>query len=652
MGPVPVRIRALSRTAPRRADWRGIVLFAFAFALVVYLGVDGGGFDPLVHDQVGIAVWWIALAGVAVGALPRRRPEALAWTALGLLSAFALWTALSLGWTDSADRTFADLARVLTYLGVFVLALLLRSSRGARRVVAGVAAAIAAVAAVALISRMRPGAFPEAAQTALFLGGAQERLSFPLNYWNGLAGLIAMGLPLVLQVASSARSAITRGLAAGALPGLMLAAFLTLSRGGIAAAVLGLVVFIAFASDRLPKLATLALAGAGGAALIVIATGHDAFRHGLGGEVARSEGDEMLLVTVLVCLVVGLAQTAVSAALRGRRRPGWTVASPRQAWIATGAAVLALVVLALALGAPGRGADAWDEFKGKTGPGEGSARLASVAGENRYQYWSAAVDQNATRPLSGTGSGTFELWWNRHGNGSVVRDAHSLYAQTLGELGILGVMLLVGFLLVVLGGGAWRVVAAEPRARSQLAAALGGCAAFCLTATFDWTWQLPVLPVAFMLLASALLTAGARSRYDGAGAFPLAARAAFAVLALVAIAGIAIPLASTSLLRDSEAEAREGDLSAALDSARTAVSVRSGSAAARLQEGLVLERLGQLGGAAKAAGQAADQEPRDWRPWFVLSRIYAEQGRVGAALGAYRRARLLDRNSILFGPPS
>ncbi|HET7574863.1 MAG TPA: O-antigen ligase family protein, partial [Solirubrobacterales bacterium] len=555
-------------------------------------------------------------------------------------------------WTDSADRTFADLARVLTYLGVFVLAVLLRNSRGARRVVAGVGAAVAVIAAVALLSRMRPGAFPEAAQTALFLGGAQERLSFPLDYWNGLAGLIAMGLPLVLQMASSARSAITRGLAAGALPGLMLAASLTLSRGGIAAAVLGLLVFLAFASDRLPKLASLALAGAGGAALILIAAGHEAFRHGLGGGAARSEGDEMLVATVLVCLAVGLAQAAVSAALRDRRRPRWLVASPRQTWIATCVGVLAMVVVALALGAPGRAADGWEEFKGKAGPGEGSARLASAAGENRYQYWSATLDQNATRPLSGTGSGTFELWWNRHGNGSIVRDAHSLYMQTLGELGIVGVGLLVAFLLVVLGGGARRVLGAERRARSQLAAALGGCAAFCLTAAFDWTWQLPVLPVAFMLLASALLTAGARSRRAAEGAFPVPARAGFAVLALVAIAAIAISLASTSLVRESQSEAREGDLSAALDSARTAVDVRPGGGAAHLQEALVLERLGRLGPAAKAAGEAADREPKDWQPWFVLSRLYAEQGRVGDALEAYRRARLLDRNSILLGLPS
>ena len=63
----------------------------------------------------------------------------------------------------------------------------------------------------------------------------RERLSYPLNYWNALAALIAVGLPLMLQVATGARSIAVRALAAAAMPAMVLAAFFTLSRGGIAA---------------------------------------------------------------------------------------------------------------------------------------------------------------------------------------------------------------------------------------------------------------------------------------------------------------------------------------------------------------------------------------------------------------------------------
>ena len=59
----------------RRFDWSAVATWVLGFGLVVYLGLEGGGYDPLVHDQVGIAVWWILLAGVVVGALPRRPPD-------------------------------------------------------------------------------------------------------------------------------------------------------------------------------------------------------------------------------------------------------------------------------------------------------------------------------------------------------------------------------------------------------------------------------------------------------------------------------------------------------------------------------------------------------------------------------------------------
>ena len=53
--------------------------------------------------------------------------------------------------------------------------------------------------------------------------------------------------------------------------------------------------------------------------------------------------------------------------------------------------------------------------------------------------------ENTTKPLTGTGSGTFEFWWARDGDtDETVRDTHSLYLQTLGELGIVGFALIVG----------------------------------------------------------------------------------------------------------------------------------------------------------------------------------------------------------------
>ena len=616
------------------------------FGLVAYLGLEGGGFDPLVHDQVGIAVWWILLAATLVGALPRRRLSPLAWAGLGLLAAFVVWTALSLTWTESVERTSADLARVAGYLGVLGLAMLVRDAGGARRMVGAVAAAIAAIAIVALLSRLHPDWFPEAVQTGRFVAGGRERLSYPLNYWNALAALLAIGVPLVLQVASSAGSALLRGAAAAALPAMALVLFLTLSRGGIAAAVIALVVFVAFTSDRLPKLLTSALAGAGGAILISAADQRDALQHGLDSSLARQQGDELLVIALIVCLGVGLLQAALSLASRRARRPRWTLVSRRASGVATVSALLVVLLVAVAAGAPARASDAWSEFKSEGEPAKGSGRLSSVAGNGRYRLWRSAVKENSSKPLTGTGSGTFEFWWSRHRTSyEVVRDAHSLYLQTLGELGIVGLVLLAAFLLTILVGGAGVVVRATLEDRPQLAAALAGCAAFCVTAAFDWVWQVPAVPVAMLLLAGVLLTAGIVR--GGGAALRLPWRLAVVAVAVAAIVAIAIPLASTSLVRKSESAARAGDLPEALREARSAQNVQPDAATPRLQQALVLEAEGDLAAAAAAAHAATEKEATNWRTWLVLSRVEAERGRARAAIAAYREARSLNRRSAL-----
>ncbi|MGH3427196.1 MAG: O-antigen ligase family protein, partial [Mycobacteriales bacterium] len=610
-----------SRPGPAgRIDWGAGWTWLLCFGLIAYLGLKGGGYDPLVHDQVGIAVWWVLLTGTMVGALPNRRPGTLALIAAGLLTAFVFWTALSLTWTESVERTSADLARVVAYLGVFVLALFSRDAKGPPRVVSAVAAGIVFVVGVGLLSRLHPAWFPAANQTAQFLSSDRERLSYPLHYWNGVAALIAIGMPLVLHLATRARSIWARALAAAALPALALTLYFTLSRGGIAAAAIALAVFLVFVPDRLSKVPVLVLAGLGGIALIV--AGHDrvALQHGLVNASAEHQGFELLALTLLVCAAVGVLNAGISLAARRRERPAWTRVSRRRTQIATAACLLVALLVAGAVDAPGRTSEAWAEFKEKNSPGNGTGRLASAAGQDRYQLWSAAVKENASAPLIGTGSGTFEYWWDRTADvPEVVRDTHSLYLQTLGELGIVGLLVLVAFVLTVLVWGVIAILGARAPSRAPLAAALAGCTAFFLTAAVDWMWQLPVLSVAMLLLAATLVAAEKRpDGEEGAGMSP-PLRLATAGLALAAIVAIAIPLASTSFVRRSEANARAGDLPAALKAARTAQNVQPDAASPRLQEALVLEAQRDFPAAAEAARAATEREPTNWRTWLVLS---------------------------------
>ena len=626
-------------------DWAAAASWALCFGLVLFLGLEGGGYDPLVHDQVGIAAWWALLATVAAGLLPRRRLGPAALGALGLLVAFALWIGLSLIWTESVEKTFTDFARALSYVAIFALVLVSRDDRETERLIGAVAAAIVTVATVALLSRLHPDWFPTAQQTGRILE-SENRLSFPLNYWNALAALTAIAIPLLLQLASGGRWILTRAAAAAALPAMFLVIYLTLSRGGIGATALALLVFFVVAADRLPKLIPLAISVAAGALLVALAHDRTALHEGLANATAREQGDELLPIVIAVCAAVGFLQAGISALGRRWQRPDWSRPSKQGAWagVAIGAAVV--LVAALTVGGPGRVSDAWDEFKEGGGPGKGSERLSSVAGESRYQFWSSTVDENATSPLIGTGSGTFQFWWAREGDtDETVHDAHSLYMQTLGELGIVGLLLLLVFLGWVFLSGLRAALLSDAAERSRLAAALAGFTVFLLTAAVDWMWQVPVVPLAALILACGLLVGG------GEGVKPrLAAswRVGVAVVSLLAICAIAIPLASLSLIRQSQAAVRGADYPAALEDAKSAQNVEPAAASPRLQQAQVLELMRDFGTAEAAARTAVDRESTNWRTWLVLSRIAAENGRPNTSVAAYEEARRLNPRGQVF----
>ncbi len=628
-----------------RLDLQALAVWLLGFALVVYLALSGGGYDPIVRNQLGIAAWWGVLLGLAVGALPLSRLRYGSWVALGLLAAYVAWLALSLAWSDVPESTVEDLGRVVTYLGVFALALSIRGRKGARLMVGALGSAIAVVAVVALLSRLHPAWFPRAGETVAFLVRSRARLAYPLGYWNGVASLTAIGLPLVLYLACCARRVVTRALAAAALPAMALAIYFTFSRGGTLSAILAVGLFFALAHDRLPKAATALVAAAGAAILIAGADQRDALDSGLVSPLAHSQGDELLAMTLVVCAGAGLIQAGLSIALLRGRRPSWMRPSQRLSLSLLAVAATLAIVVGLAAGAPGRASDAWREFKQSGVVTEGSSRLASFSSNGRWRLWKAALKQNETAPLRGQGSGSFESWWLRHGGGrGFVRDAHSLYFETLGELGIVGLALIVAFLGWVLAAGTRRWALAVRQRRTQLAAALAGCAAFCVGAAFDWLWELAVVPIAFLLLASVLVSAGERRRRKP---LPWPARIAGVGVALAAIVAIAIPLSTASSLQSSRAAGAAGDYAAALRDAADARRVEPYAAGPRLQQGLALEAQDRLAAAEAVVRGAVRREP-GWAGWTILSRIQAERGRAAAALASYRRAKSLNPDSVLF----
>ncbi len=658
----PVRNRIEAGLAALRENPADPAIWLGTVALIVYMSLRAGGYDAIPRDEVGIIVVWGLLLGVAVGALSIERIGIQTRVVLALFVGLVAWTALALGWTQSAERTMTELARAVTYLGVFVLALAVQRGRRWRALLYGVTTGIAIVAGLAVLSRLHPQWFPPNELGRVLTGiEIERRLAYPLNYSSALGAFAAMGLPLLLAASSSARTLAGQLLAAAAFPIAGLAYYLSSSGTATVVLVACLLAFFLLAPDRLPKVATLAI-GAAGTAILGHAVDHRAaLDRGIPTPLAKSQGDEVLLILIAVCAAVAICQYGISLAVRHARRPAWLLISPRAAAVATAVAILIALPIAVAAGAPGEAKDRWDNFKNRSGGAPSTAsrssQILNTSGSGRYQFWTSAVDAYKTESFHGIGPGTFEFWWAQHASyaGAFVRDAHSLYLETLAELGIVGFVLVTGLVLAILGIGTVRTLRGPPDLRLALAAATSGGVAFAVAAGLDYIWEIGVMPIAFFLLAAVAVDGArgpvpeARTRRDQRRR-ELGWWAGTVLASAAAVLVIYLPYKGASDVRASERDVNQGKLDAALSEARSAADAQPYAATPRLQEALVLERQGKFDQAAAAARQATAKESTNWRTWFTLSRIEAERGRAKASLDAYLTARQLNPHSGVLAP--
>jgi len=127
------------------------------------------------------------------------------------------------------------------------------------------------------------------------------------------------------------------------------------------------------------------------------------------------------------------------------------------------------------------------------------AMAPSVAMGDRPAFWRAAVSDASAHPLLGSGAGSFDDYWLDHRTiGAFVEDAHSLYLETMAELGVVGLALLGCALFVPLSAAARR---RDPLAPIAAAAYV----AFLVHAGLDWDWEMPATTLAGLALAAALI---------------------------------------------------------------------------------------------------------------------------------------------------
>jgi len=619
--------------------WRDVAAGGAVAAAVFFLSYASGGFEPTTRAYAAIVAWWVIGVGAALGiGSARARLSRTAVAVPGLFALFAVWTLISMAWAPDGERAFAQFDEVSLYVAVLVLAIFLARIVPASFLVGGIALALSAIAGVALVSRVFPSTFGASA-------GSQApsvftiRLSFPVGYWNGLGIEVALAIPLLLAAMCSGRSRYVRALAALPLPVIAADMYLASSRGAFVAAGLGVLAFVLLSPRRWQALAAAAFTGVAGAAAVAELVHKQALISGSGNSLAIEQGHRAALLIALTCLVAAVVWVGVGEA--GRRLP---TPSPRAGWITAGA----LAVLGLAAIVAAHPIRRFDEFRSTYTGGSGAFltnHLLSSSGSGRWQFWGAAVSQFRAHPLAGGGAGSWEFWWLQHGSLPVPSEfAHSLYLETMAELGIVGLLLLLGWLLLAVAGA---IRSALALSSPHVAAATATGIAFFVAAAYDWVW--PLSGIALVGVGCLGIALGARQsdRVAASKRFGFA-RALLALLAVAAVVPQVVVLASGIHLRDSQAEAAAGKLGNARAQALAAKAAEPWAASPYVQLGRIAQSEGRYAEARHWLGLAIDRSSQDWALWLIASQIDTQRGRIDAARTELARARTLNPNASIF----
>jgi O-antigen ligase len=572
------------------ARWLSGAVIAVAIAATANAG---GGYLPTAWGWAIAGPAAVALAALVLQQEARVTRHAAAFVLL--FGGFVAWTVASLLWTDSVPRTMGEVERDLVYLATIAALVVLPRSRGA--IVAGTLVAICGVCVAALATRLFPDRYGLDVDTAF-------RLSRPLGYWNGLGVLTAVGALLALGVVVDARRRGARSAAAAALVILLATLFATLSRGAWLALGAGLCIALALHPDRRR------LFVAGGVALVPAAVGVALFASAneltsAPSSLAAATAAGHRLAAALATLALAAAAAPWAADAIAPRLPRL----PRKLLVGT---VAAAALLALTAAAAFAG-PAYDAFRtpqrfGEHGVG---ARLFSLSGQNRSDYWRVALDEYEANAPLGSGAGTYDVYWTRERSiGVGAHDAHSLYVETLAELGPVGLAILVAALAVPLAA------LAAVRRRPFAAGLAGAYGAFLVHAGLDWDWELVTVTLAAFACAAALTDTGNGTVALGAAARRIAAAAAAALV----LAALAVQQASTAAAA-SEAALRAGWHDEAVAQAARAVRWAPWTARAWRVRSDAERALGDVDAARRSSRRAVQLDPSEWTGWYQLARL-------------------------------
>lgn len=612
-------------------------LLALATVLFIWMAADEGGFHGTTFLPMTLAL--LALLVVGLLALPLPRPSRAQWVAIGLIAGYAAWSYLSIVWADQQGMAWDGANRTAMYAIVFAL-FALWPVRGP--VAAALLAAYAlGIAGLGIVELIRAGATDN---PIAFLN--EGRLSEPTGYANANVALWMTAFwPALLLAGRRELPAWLRGPLLGSAALLVALAMLGQSRGWVVIMPAMVLLAVALVPGRGRTIAALALVAVTVAAIsgpvLEVFRQFDAETRGSQG---MDEAAGAILVAFVLLTFVGVAWSLVDRApvigSTQRRRLGTVLVVGFVVTCLAGVAAFSVVrenpVSATT--------DAWNEFKdGDADTASNGARLGTIGGSYRYDYWRVAWDSFEENPLIGVGADNFGREYLLHGeSGQTPAYPHSVEMRTLAQTGLIGALILLGGIVAAL------IAAARPIRRmngiAPVAAGAGviAFAYFIAHGSLDWFWEFPALGApAFALLGMATAIS---NRSDPGDEAPAARRAAIGggiVLALAIAASVTFPWLAERELRSARELSGE-DPAAALAKLDRAAELNPLSPLPDKTAAVIERQLGDLRGAEQRFRATLEVDPGDPFVYLQLATIASTTGREKEALANIDRARELN----------
>lgn len=655
-------LAAASIAAPSRgARTAATLLFAAAFAAVAFVARGGLDVGRTTVVEMVLTVVCTAIAACALVVAPLRS-RFWGGATLAALILLAAWTAVSVSWSIEPSASWIEANRTLTYVAVFAagLALVRLGPQHWPSLLGGIVLACFAISAYGLLTKVFPGAL---SATEFY-----SRLREPFGYWNAAGLMAAMGVPACLWL--GARRSGYGALNALAFPvlGLLLVTMMvSYSRGAFVAVGVGLVVWFALVPLRLRGFFVLIVAAV--PAALVTAWVFKRAPLTEDNVIVPLRADAGHELGVLLLLLIGVLLLAGLAVSFAEARPPLTGRARRN----TGIAVVLFVALipvaglvAMAQSQRGIGGNVsrtWRQFTDPNAsvPSNDPSRL-TASGSVRARYWRDGLEIYKTRRWVGLGAGSYATARLRvRQDVAVVRHAHGYWAQTLADLGLVGLAISLLAAIAWLWAGARAVGVGVRRERVRAPAgdperiglvSLGVIAiVFAVHSLVDWTWFVPGCAVPAMLCAGWVAGRGPAFQpalprpVENARLVRLASAAAIIVVALVAAWAMWQPLRSIHSGEDALTLAENGQFSQAQAKAREAHDENPLAVDPFFELAAVQEASGRPALARSALVDAARLQPANPEPWKRLATFELRQGRPRAALAAARAAEFLDPRS-------